>query len=832
MISPDKVPTYTGDIGAVEVEVGRLRKAAQSIREHGGDVNTRFRHLSGVYRAPEAEYLFQTTQGVHDTSASFASKVETVAGALETYACEIRPLVDKLERLRSEAAAFVASVQGQGDIDPKWHHDKAKMAAHNALMHEVAATVRAFQDAEVAAADAITSVVHGTEWNLANGSPKQSNPYGFSNEQLNGNDALPWGTPEHFSVLPFELDWHIQQFGESLGDNIKGTVTGLVDLFRPGEKGQETRKGLLMTIVGAEDYLRDPDGNRPMDPIGAAGRPYAKAFGKSLVGWDDWKTNPGKASATVVFNVLTFASGPLGAASKVGAAGKAGEAASVAARTAGVLSKAGEVLDPIGATAKVVGTGVRALPKVSELTKSIAAVTKVTSETHGVHSIIDLKGGSKLHVGDGEFTISKDGIPDTTPAPHELPADQRIPSTTPAHEHELVGVGGRAPEASAHAGENLPPQASHGSTSRGGGSGTVHGSGQDGSPSHGRGSGIHGADSSGGSPARTPHQGSGGSSSGHGGAGSSGHSGAGSQGSRADWPERVRRQVEKANDPDQTWRKAHYGTDGRRLREDGVDELDEPLTKLKPDPDNPGKFIPKIEKPIDPPKYHLGETVSKHRADATPENLDPLDKSAHDRHSAVTADNAFHSKVTDAEKAYAHDPTPQNKAHLQQVLQEHAPLHDLMGKKSEAFGERIAELQAVHDNYPGADWVDLAETPNGADRFDQVWRLDDGRYVVVEAKSKTTTKLGYRTLRGGKRVSQGTREYFEDILRKMDERGRHDEAEAEIHAKLVDALANDKIEYVLVKGKPDGATYAGYVMKKFNISLPKGASGAPATAAP
>ncbi|MEU9099794.1 hypothetical protein [Streptomyces sp. NPDC048361] len=183
----------------------------------------------------------------------------------------------------------------------------------------------------------------------------------------------------------------MQQFGESVGENITGAVTGLVDLFRPGEKGQATRKGLFMTIVGAEDYLMDPDGKRPKAQVITESRAYAKEFGKSLVGWDDWKTNPGKATGTVVFNLLTFASGPLGAASKVG---KAGEAASVAARTAGVVSKVGEVLDPIGATAKVVGTGVRALPKVSELAKNIAAVTKATSEAHGVHSIIDLKGGS------------------------------------------------------------------------------------------------------------------------------------------------------------------------------------------------------------------------------------------------------------------------------------------------------------------------------------------------------------------------------------------------------------------------------------------------------
>ncbi|GGU44231.1 hypothetical protein [Streptomyces violascens] len=807
MITPAKVPSYTGDVGAVEIEAGRLRKAAQTIREHGGDVNTRFRHLHTVYRAPEAEYLFQTTQGVHDTSASFASKLETVAGALETYASEIRPLVDKLERLRSEAAAFVASVQGQGDFDPQWHHNREKTAAHDALMHEVAATVRAFQDAEVATADTITSVVHGTQWHLANGSPKQSNPYGFSNEQLNADAKLPWGTPEHFSVLPFELDWHIQQFGESIGDNIKGAVTGLVDMFRPGEKGQETRKGLLMTIAGAEDYLRDPDGDRPFTWVGTEGRPYAKAFGKSLVGWDDWKTNPGKATGTVVFNLLTFASGPLGAASKVGAAGKAGEAASAAARTAGVLSKVGEVLDPVGATAKVVGAGVvRTLPKVSELAKNIAAVSKVTSEAHGVHTVLEWN-GSKLHLGDGEFSVSKDGVANMEPAPHESAPDQHAFSkTTPPREHELVGVGGRAPEAHAHAGEHQQPHASH--VASGGADG--HGASParhspDGSRA-GHAAGSPGSDVGPIRPRGGGHTGSG--SGGHGGAGQQ-HGGGSRGGSRehdaqvAD--EILRRQVDRAN-ADPEWRKRYFYSTGRRRSLALTDEFGDTLqSHLKPTGDPARPWTADVEKlnPYYLPRKEVGNVSTVH-----PDHLQTFHDHASRRHYAIKYDEA----AKHVKEATAADPTAHELAKLE-TRYEYKSTHTAMGNAGEDLGEYAAEFHAIQDHYPGATRLD--DGARGAHRFDQIWMTDDKRFVVVEAKADIKTSLNYKTI-GNRKYSQGRREYWDAILGKMEDRGEITLAEA-----LDQARVDGRLDYVSVKAISDGDKYTGYEMKYFNIARKK-----------
>ncbi|MEG3632154.1 hypothetical protein V5O46_31750, partial [Streptomyces sp. C6-003] len=87
---------------------------------------------------------------------------------------------------------------------------------------------------------------------------------------------------------------------------------------------------------------------------------YAKEFGKSLVAWDMWDENPARASATVVFNLLTLGAGPLRAAS----AGRAG----AAARTAATVAKVGDAIDPISATAKVTG---HAIPTIARVTDSL-----------------------------------------------------------------------------------------------------------------------------------------------------------------------------------------------------------------------------------------------------------------------------------------------------------------------------------------------------------------------------------------------------------------------------------------------------------------------------
>ncbi|MFH8339401.1 hypothetical protein [Streptomyces sp. AM6-12] len=464
MISPEKIPTFTGDLVRLHQQIISLRQAAQAISEHGGAVHTRFQHLGAFYKAPEAAQLFATTQAVRDTSSDFGDKLNSVAGALEAYMVEVADIVEQLETLREQARAFVASVKGHDSGMETWRKDPDKVAEYQAIWDGVNTAVAAFEQAEVSCADKITALVGGTQWHIDNGKPDQKNAYGVSAAQLAHAQKLPWGSPEHEEMLPFGIDYHLEQVGIGIWDNAKGSVTGLIDLLSPGREGSTTREGLVRAIVGAEGYLLDPDGDRnshlgpAADQFMEENKPYAKEFAKSLVGWDDWSTNPGKAFGTVVFNALTLGAGPLGAASRSGSA--AGEAGAVA-RVAGTVAKIGEALDPIGAAAKTVGVAARTLPKVSDLVSGVRAATDAATTADKAHSFLRLPDGSHLRIEDGEFIHGRHGVPDRTPVPHEPTAGDRAPSIKTARHYEPVGADVRAPEAASHAGEHLPARADH-----------------------------------------------------------------------------------------------------------------------------------------------------------------------------------------------------------------------------------------------------------------------------------------------------------------------------------------------------------------------------------
>ncbi len=824
MIKSESIPLFTGDLGQLEQHIDALRVEADGIRQAGAEAHRQFQGLSAFYQAPEAEDLFASTAPARDAADAFADKVATVADALSTYAAEVAPIVKRLEHLQSKATAFVAGLKTpNGEFDENWTDDADKVKEHQALMHDVNVARAQFTAAEIDCNNKITALVGGTQYVMNTGA-KQFRPlgaelYGYSAEVLDQAKELPWGTPvaqSHDWWDPDDLGYYAKNYlwDGLIVDGAGATLDGLASLtgLHGSEKAAQSWEGLVRVVVGAETYLMESGGKKPSGVFASdfaqGSKVYAKEFAKGFVAWDQWKENPARAAGTVTFNFLTLGAGPLKAAS----AGRVGTAAKVAS----TVAKVGEVIDPIGAAVKVTG---HAVPRIAEVAANLRGVNDIPDLT-APHSVLELSDGSRLVIEDGKF-IAYDKHGDLV---GEAPKQERslTEGAAPAPERELAGAGAtsRTPHVTAHAGDDLSPRDSHEASA----------SHRDVTDSHGRTEGVPSSTGRAGTAGGGASRSAGGGE--HSNTGSSGNGGASPHGNKADWPEHVRRQVEKANQPDKKWLNAHYGSDGRRLREDGVDEYGDRLTKLKPDPDNPGKWLPKIEKQAEPPKYHLGETIERRRADATPENLESLDKHAHSRRTAIDADQAFHPKVEAAEKAYAKDPTPENKELLRQVMADHAPLHESMGKESEAFGERVAELQAIPDNYEGAHWVDLADTPTHADRFDQVWRLDDGRFVVVEAKSNITTRLGHRTLETGKKVSQGTREYFEDILKKMEERGRTNPQEAQVYSDLAEALDEGKVEYVLVKGRPDGHTYAGYVMKKFNISLPKGATGADTTAAP
>ncbi len=287
----------------------------------------------------------------------------------------------------------------------------------------------------------------------------------------------------------------------------------------------------------------------------------------------------------------------------------------------------------------------------------------------------------------------------------------------------------------------------------------------------------------------------------------------------------VRQQVHKANhDPE--WFKKHYNIDGHRHRIENPDENGYPLAKLKkvtPDAQHPKGWIAAEDAPPPiPPKYKHVNPIAGDRASVSPDHLGTLDDQAARRDHAVAVDQAAEHHLDAAKQAHeaaqhTHDANAIEAAHnhLEQAKQAHSPLHSAMNRASEELGDNAAEYHAIPDHYPDAVRVDNRATGNN--RFDQIWQRHDGHYVVVEAKGSPKAELGHRQGLTGRSVKQGTREYFETILKEMRKRAATDPQEAALERKLRAALKQGKVDYVLVKAVPDGSKYAGYLMKHFDI---------------
>lgn len=802
MIQPESIPLFTGNLGQLEQHTDALRVEADGIRQAGAEAHRQFQGLSAFYEAPEAERLFASTAPARDGADAFADKVATVADALSSYAAEVAPIIKRLERLQSKATAFVAGLKTpSGEFDENWTDDADKVEQHQALMHDVNVAQAAFTAAEIDCNNKITALVGGTQYVMNTGAkqfmPLGAELYGYSAEVLDQAKELPWGTPvtqSHDWWDPDDLGYYAKSFfwDGFIVDNVWGTIDGLATLVgvHGSDEAGQAWEGVVRAIVGAETYLMESGGKEPTGVFATDfaqdSKAYAKEFGKSFVAWDMWKENPARAAATVVFNGLTLGAGPL----KVASAGKAGTAAKVAT----TVAKVGEVIDPVGAAIKVTG---HAVPTIAKVAENLSGVNNVP-DLRAPHSVLELDDGSKLVIENGEFIpYDKQGnvVSDAPKAEHSTTTGD-TPEELAGRERELAGVGGRSqsPQASTHTGGG-----SAGTTADTGGSVQGHTS-HASSPRQG--TGDANGSGSGHEPSRSASRSSGSDPN------SGGTNSAGDRDLTAEERKRIRDEhVWKANN-DPAWREEHYDAlDRRKEAARIVDGVELPILAR----DGNGKLVAKNDLPSGPSDVKYGRTP------LGPDSADPVHRPELDR---LAKDRKVAGKLTDATKAVEEAPTHEAHAALNRAQEAYAEqLGDVPNnsKISEKLGEKAAELHVVPHEFPGAEWVPLPKTPNGADMFDQVYKLgDDGGFVIVEAKAPSAD-LGWRRGAGpyeGMMVKQGTKEYFYTILEKMWARGGKD---TEIANALEDALEDGKLQYVLVKANENTGSYAGAVMEYFKI---------------
>ncbi len=230
----------------------------------------------------------------------------------------------------------------------------------------------------------------------------------------------------------------------------------------------------------------------------------------------------------------------------------------------------------------------------------------------------------------------------------------------------------------------------------------------------------------------------------------------------------------------------------------------------------------------DPPKYRLTGDREYFSVEGS-RNSANMDDYAQSRKDAIEADLKAEKELANVREK--HRDYSGKHPEVIESEKKHAPLHNDMTKKSESYGERGAEA-AVRDLFDGehsftdknGQPIDLPKVKDyygdgnvrpfdiqgapgsGNYQFDQIWPLEDGGILIVEAKSSQTTELGERTIPDGdglRKVSQGSVEYLEATQEDMKDRGLKKPVgnpnELQIARMIEKARAQGKLYYAEVK---------------------------------
>ncbi|MFC9817144.1 hypothetical protein ACFVJM_34395 [Streptomyces virginiae] len=462
MIDVGKIPTFTGNLETLETHAAALKTTASGIRGTGRDVHNAFQALDAVYDAPEQEELLDSTKPVRDKADAFATQLESVSGALTSFASTARPLVARMKQLRADAEKFVADNKDDED----WQQDQGKIDENARLVREVGVTWVAFQGVERDAANKITALVGGTHFVVDDGSHK-AGMYGFKESDVKDAAETPWGTADEreYTGLRAAWEWTKDKVGSGLKgffvDGVWGTIKGLgsmVNVF-DWDNFSNTWSGIADVFIGISGYLITPYDwamDKMLGPTDHSewdkGKAALRNFGKSLVAWDEWGKDPARAGGTVVFNVLTIGSGSL---LKLGRAGKLG----VGAEVATAMGRAGALVDPMSYLGKAANvTKIKVGDFMEGLKASRAGVDDMARNMPGGTSphpaeatpppagreYTDPNGNKRVIGYDGTIRDEHGNVvPDTEPVrePHkdDLPNTQE---PAPVRERVLEGAGG------------------------------------------------------------------------------------------------------------------------------------------------------------------------------------------------------------------------------------------------------------------------------------------------------------------------------------------------------------------------------------------------------
>lgn len=831
LVNPDEIPFPTMAPDYLEMVAKDVKDDGGNIADSGNTIRSTWQGLGEVYSAPESSELLAAVDQVAELGEGINDALKTVADALVTFAEEGGAAKKKLVELRSEARDFLESIEADGE---DWNKDEDKVAEHEDLRGRINDAILAYQQAERRCANTITSLIEGGTTFVA-GDPAGDNKTA-DNEQVYGLEeipeqaSMPWGGPQMV-----DAPWYVDAAAGTHDLWVGGVrdMGSMAGFHRDGDWGVESTDEWLAnekaywyeTYQGSAALtgFYTPTEGWGVDSAGEWANNVTQVrlqMAHSMVPWTEWDERPGYVLTQGGGNIGTAIGGALLGATGVGA--PAGAA---------LLSRAGL-------------QGLRGLRGAHPDTGDLSARPDADGGDRG-----EASGSRPDALPDRQASPDGSGDPTTAYVQHimdQLDLDARKVGITAAMDkhkalqHELAMAGGPSdghmPDTGSGIGDSPqgaqpdPPTPTRdtgpGSPSSGD---NGHGLARDGNGSSpmdggsGNGMGNRGP----GSVDLSPHTGGGDGSQNGGSGGSSHQEGTGSgenqdRGSGHSSPEEtVRWQVEKANS-DPEWFEKYYKSNGHRRNTTFLDENGDTLPQLTRASDSDPWIAKDTLSPPKKPDY-IGEAEHGKREHASPEQREELDRFAQERREAI-------DKVKNV-SGKSEDDSPEGSADKDEHSTEtedgenYASAQRNATKKAEAFGERVAE-QAVLERYPNAKKVEIPDTAprNGNDQFDQIWEVEKGKYIVVEAKSDISTPLGERTIKDEegqpKRVSQGKKEYFDKIIEEMEKRGNKDGnkyTEEDIAYNIKRAKNNGDLDYVEIKGKAKDNKYNGYSYSKFDI---------------
>ncbi|MCW2525078.1 MAG: protein phosphatase, partial [Frankiales bacterium] len=322
-IDPEQIPTPKLSASWLQNAAWWLRADAGKMRLAGVDIRAGWQRLGSVYSAPEAGQLLAVMDPVRTLAGTVADNVEAAAAALERFAQEAGPLAAKLQDLQFQAQDFRRRLRSV----EHWDHHSTLVAENNGYLWAVDQAVAAYEAAERDCANAIERLIGGAAFHAGGDPARDARSYGV--DAIPKNAATPWGDP-----AKTRKSW-------------LGSVEGALSVFNPvadwdGKldvaRGQWSAvvgmgEGLasLTPVLGWDRFTQTWDGVATMTglhgPLPALAANWAMI--KSTVDWDEWATDPARASGKTGVNVVSLAIPFAGEASALADLSRAGRSVDV-----------------------------------------------------------------------------------------------------------------------------------------------------------------------------------------------------------------------------------------------------------------------------------------------------------------------------------------------------------------------------------------------------------------------------------------------------------------------------------------------------------------------